>query len=125
MTEYDYGLIYLSGKRLRAHRAIYEALVGKIPDGLVLDHLCRITRCINPEHLEPVTVAENNLRGVGTFAQNARKIHCPNGHFYSGDNLMIRKDGARVCRECNKIYSHNRYTNYLAKNGKIRKFSYC
>lgn len=105
ITTRDYGVVYYDKQRYRAHRFMYEAIVGEIPDGLVLDHLCRVTRCINPEHLEPVTTAENNLRGVGAMAINARKTHCPAGHEYSESNTRIRNfDGARICRECHKAY---------------------
>jgi len=58
-----YGTIMIGLKRFRAHRVMYELIMGKIPDGLVLDHICRNTLCINPEHLEPVTNAENVKRG--------------------------------------------------------------
>jgi hypothetical protein len=66
----------------RAHRLMYENMVGKIPVGLVIDHLCRVKSCINPLHLETVTIGENVLRGTGTSAQNAKKSHCPRGHEY-------------------------------------------
>jgi hypothetical protein len=82
-----------------AHRLVWEVLVGPIPDGLTLDHLCRNSRCVNPDHLEPVTQAENNRRGYGWPAANARKTHCPEGHPYSGRNLILFR-GSRYCREC-------------------------
>lgn len=58
-----YGRLRWQGKELMAHRLSYEAHVGPIPDGLLLDHTCRVRCCINPAHLEPVTVQENTLRG--------------------------------------------------------------
>src|SRR5436190_23461888 len=58
-----YGMTCLNGKMGRAHRLIYEFLVGPIPPGLTLDHLCRVRRCVNPRHVEPVTLRENILRG--------------------------------------------------------------
>ena len=58
-----YGRVWVQGKRLMAHRVVYESTRGPIPDGMVLDHLCRNRRCCNPDHLEPVTVKENTLRG--------------------------------------------------------------
>ena len=58
-----YGRVWIGGKRLMVHRVVFELLVGPIPEGLVLDHLCRNRPCCNPEHQDPVTVRENTLRG--------------------------------------------------------------
>ena len=98
-----YGTVRPSGGGTRmAHRVIYECLRGPIPDGLTLDHLCRVRRCVNPEHLEPVTLKENILRGLGPTAINAKKEYCPRGHPLSGDNLVKNKlrRGMRECRLC-------------------------
>lgn len=88
-----------------AHRFSYLLHVSPIPEGLVLDHLCRTPLCVRPDHLEVVTVRENTLRGVGCFAENARKTHCPAGHLLEGMNLyvVVCKDGRthRRCRPCN------------------------
>lgn len=88
-------------KRVAAHRWAYELLIGAIPDGLTLDHLCRNRECVNPTHLEPVTNRENLLRGVGLTAQNAAKTHCTNGHPYAPENTGHR-EGARYCLACNR-----------------------
>lgn len=87
-----------------AHRVAYELKVGTIHAGLVIDHLCRNRRCINPFHLEPVTVRENTLRGNGKTAEQARQSHCKNGHPLSGDNLSQSRGGRRErrCKQCHR-----------------------
>lgn len=83
-----------------AHRWVYEQRVGPIPDGLHLDHLCRIPCCVNPEHLEPVTVAENVRRGLHG---ELREV-CGSGHQATPRNTYLRlSDNARKCRECNAL----------------------
>lgn len=105
-----YGLIYISGKRLRAHRVAYEAFVGSIPDGLHLDHKCRTRCCVNPDHLEPVTPRENWRRGAAPSAVASRRTHCPNGHPYEGNNVVLRAaTGWRRCRECRRAESLRRW----------------
>ncbi len=89
-----------SGGRVLAHRYAYELLIGLIPEGLVIDHLCRNRACVRPSHLEAVTHRENILRGEGLAAQNARKTHCTQRHPYSGDNLYVEPSGYRRCRNC-------------------------
>lgn len=77
-----------------AHRRVYEALVGPIPAGLELDHLCRTRLCVEPTHLEPVTHAENIRR------RYRLQTHCVNGHEFNGVNTYMRPTGHRDCREC-------------------------
>lgn len=84
-----------------AHRAAYETFVGVIPQGLELDHLCRVRSCVNPEHLEPVTHVENTRRadrGAGQY--QAAKTHCPQGHPYDEANTYRPKPNLRQCRTC-------------------------
>ena len=89
---------------IRAHRVAYELLVGPIPEGLELDHLCRVRACLNPTHLEPVTHRENVLRGTSPVARLARQTHCIHGHPLSGANLYLRPDtGARQCKACHHL----------------------
>ena len=95
-----YGQVRADGKSRLAHRVIYEALIGPIPSGLTIDHLCRNRSCVNPEHMEIVTQRTNTLRGVGASARNAIKSHCIHGHPFEAENLRIRPDGSRECREC-------------------------
>lgn len=87
-------------KNLRAHRASYEMLVGPIPNGLQLDHLCRIRHCVNPDHLEPVTCKENVRRGFGVAAQLRQRTRCRNGHEFSPENTRVESGGSRRCLLC-------------------------
>lgn len=96
-----YGLFRVDkGHIHRAHRFAYEFLVGPIPDGLVLDHLCRNQACVNPDHLEPVTNDENCRRGIGRDVSQGRRNHCINGHDFTEENTYINPKGAKVCRTC-------------------------
>ncbi len=98
-----YGRIYWRGKSKPAHRIVYETLGGKVPAGLVIDHLCRNRRCVNPSHLEVTTQKINVLRGVGTPAMNAKKTHCPQGHEYSPTNTRFQSGGGRECWVCRRL----------------------
>lgn len=87
----------------KAHRLAYGWAVGSIETGLVIDHLCRVHRCVNPAHLEPVTYRENCLRGASLQSQNAAKTHCKRGHPLSGANLAYRSDSGRECLTCKTL----------------------
>lgn len=95
-----YGRIKINGRMALAHRAMWELLVGPIPDGLHIDHLCKNTLCVNPDHLEPVTPRENLMRSPTKQRENAMKTHCLRGHPLSGENLYRDPRGMRQCREC-------------------------
>ena len=100
---YGYGRITFDGYRWRPHRLIWTALIGEIPVGLVVDHMCRNTACCNPGHLRLVTPAQNVLENSSGFAaSNARKTHCPRGPPYSNENTYRDKKGRRTCKECSK-----------------------
>lgn len=103
-----YGHIYMEGHQRLAHRFAYEVLIGPIPEGLVLDHLCRVRSCVNPDHLEPVSNAENILRGSGCAARSARVTHCPQGHPYDAENTAIKVDGSRRCKTCHRARERQR-----------------
>ena len=105
LTGRGYGAIPRDGLNHAAHRVYYERAIGQIPAGMVLDHLCRNIRCVNPAHLEPVTMKENTLRGIGPTAINAVKTFCPKGHPYNEENLRFRR-GRRYCNACD--YQHKR-----------------
>lgn len=96
-----YGRMRADGAEVYAHRFSFENLVGPIPPGLHIDHLCRNRLCVNPAHLEAVPQGVNTLRGMGPPALNARKTQCFQGHALTEDNIY-RTAGSnrRHCRQC-------------------------
>jgi hypothetical protein len=97
----------------RAHRVAYELLVGPIPKGLEIDHLCRNHGCVNPAHMEPITHRENLLRGCAPCARNAQKTHCKYGHPFDEANTSMWR-GHRQCRTCARNKANRR--NYSKKH---------
>lgn len=97
-----YGRCYTggAGQALGAHRVAYEAWVGDIPDGFVINHLCENKRCVRPDHLEAVTPRANTHYSDTPARRNAAKTHCPKGHPYSGDNTFYSSSTSRRCRAC-------------------------
>lgn len=88
-------------RSLLAHRYAYTCFKGAIPEGLTIDHLCRNTYCVNPAHLEAVSIKENILRGFGPPALNKRKTHCLHDHVFDEANTaVIGKKKERRCRQC-------------------------
>jgi hypothetical protein len=126
LTEYGYAAFTVydeDGRSTTGHRYAYELLVGPSPEGLELDHTCRIRPCCNPAHLEPVTQRVNTLRGVGFSAQNARKEKCPQGHPYDSENTYVSSDGYRQCAVCRRETSGRtsaeRQRAYRERNGLV------
>jgi hypothetical protein len=99
------GYAYIGSKNrsFLVHRVTYEMHRGPIPEGMQIDHLCRVRRCVNPDHLEPVTHAQNARRGA-----LGAKTHCWNGHPFSPENTYIDKFGCRKCRACGREKYHQR-----------------
>lgn len=110
---HGYGIFMLKKREAEfyaAHRFAYQTLVGPIPQGLQLDHLCRNRACVNPAHLEAVTQRENILRGDAPPALRARQTHCLRGHPLAGDNLVLEGNrGVRRCRACRNANANRRY----------------
>lgn len=95
-----YARLSVHGERQYAHRVAYETLRGPIPDGLVIDHLCRNRGCVNPHHLQPVTQRVNVLRGASQAAARARQTACLRGHPFDAANTYVAPNGTRKCRRC-------------------------
>jgi hypothetical protein len=91
-----YGYVTRNGRKLPAHRVAWESANGPISDGLEIDHLCRVRACVNPDHLELVTHAENMLR------LRAAQTHCRrrNHDWTDPGNVYVRRDGRRWCAAC-------------------------
>lgn len=101
ITKGGYGSV--SGKSLLAHRVSYATYKGAIPKGLVIDHLCRVKSCINPDHLEAVTQKENLRRRDIALGMATAKTHCPKGHEYNEVNTYVSPQNRRSCRTCNRM----------------------
>ena len=103
-----YGMVRVGKKVVYAHRYAYELEIGPIPEGLTIDHLCRVRLCVNPAHLEPVTQSENVLRGQAPPALNAVKTHCKRGHEFTEENTGKASSGGRMCIECHRTTNRDR-----------------
>lgn len=111
ITYQGYGKIYINGKNRNAHRYFYEQVKGKIPEGLTIDHLCRNKACVNPEHLEAVTLLENIRRSLKYKKPRVKNPNCPKGHPFDENNLYFYRNkngrGKRLCRKCRAINQDN------------------
>lgn len=118
-----YGHVRVDGRAVLVHRVMYEFAVAPIPDGLVIDHLCRNKACCNPQHLEPVTYSVNYLRGDRSSTEGYRaqleraKTECPYGHEYDEANTYITRRGHRQCRKCKARRQSELYKRNQTKEG--------
>jgi hypothetical protein len=109
IDSYGYGVFTIKkhGGMYKAHRIAFALRRGYCETELTIDHLCRNTRCVNPDHMELVTAVENSNRGNNPFQINRRKTHCKRGHLLSGDNLITFPSelalGKRQCKACRLI----------------------
>ena len=109
---WGYGRVKVNGVLQQAHRYVYELNNGPVPEGLVLDHLCRVTLCVNPSHLQAVTQTENLRRSPFT---NSAKTHCKNGHPFDTENTRIQTDKSGQSRRVCAICRNNRLVRYRAR----------
>lgn len=110
ITTDGYAMFGVKRRNRLAHRLAYEQMIGPVPEGLVLDHLCRVRNCVNPAHLDPVVQQVNVARGVGLAALTRRVGVCQRGHEMSGDNVVVipSDPGRRRCRKCQRIRDRRR-----------------
>ena len=114
ITSSGYGSI----KGELVHRLMWQAHNGDIPLGLVVDHLCRNRECVNPEHLEPVTIGENTRRGLSPNGVNSHKAVCVSGHEFNKENTIhysYNGINKRKCRVCRKYFNRIHQREFRAK----------
>jgi len=111
LSEDGYAYLGVGGReggKFLVHRLLYELVIGPIPDGKELDHLCRNRWCVRPDHQEPVTRLINLIRGQTTTARHAAATHCPQGHPYDMFNTIFYHN-KRYCRTCNNTRRRQRH----------------
>lgn len=101
-----YTFMAYKGKTTGTHRISWELLNGAIPEGKVIDHICRNRACVAPDHLRLVTQQENVMAGLHNINN---RTHCNQGHPFTKENIMVRKNGNRECAECNRVRSRVNY----------------
>lgn len=112
-----YARMSVKNRVVPAHRVSFEVFRYPVPNGLVLDHLCRDRGCVNPWHLEPVTIGENTLRSpTAPSALNFLKTECKNGHLFTKENTYLRPTGGRSCKTCRATRQRESVLRKLAKS---------
>lgn len=111
------GYVRIAGKTVGLHIVLWRLFNGPVPEGLVLDHLCRNTKCVRPDHLEPVRQGVNVARGE---RWGPPRTHCTAGHPLDDGNTYVSTEGVRRCRICRKEYYHQRYLDRTATTVKRR-----
>lgn len=109
-----YGVTNVNKKRWYVHRLMWTLMVGPIPDGMEIDHMCRNRACCNPEHLDLVTGQVNTLRGVSPASSHAKRDECSYGHEYTAETMHVVR-GARRCRICERRRDKERYERKKAR----------
>lgn len=125
-----YGQARVEGKVINVHRYLWIRTNGPVPQGMELDHICRVRCCVNPLHLRAVSHRDNCLesRVVSPFASNAAKTHCQRGHPFDDANTYRYRDGRRDCRACIRLRAGRRnqhsYNQSLAGITRYRLFHF-
>lgn len=104
-----YGHVRVLGRLKRVHSLLYEHFIEPVPEGRELHHQCENRACANPGHLTPVTRKEHSRIGDTLAVRNSQVTHCPQGHPYDGENLILRSNGGRDCRACRQSAIRNWY----------------
>lgn len=110
LSQYGYGRFWYEHEngewfQVMAHRFAYSVWISPLLDSTtVIDHLCRNKKCVNPAHMEEVTIQINTQKGLaGHHTFQSGKTHCPQGHSYDVENTYVTKNGKRMCRACGRL----------------------